>query len=203
MRDHPKNCRGLIRIIAFLATLSVTMPANISSASETKVPVTFSSGHEIAKNDYGRPITLMAAALGVKPDEFRKAFSGVTPAHGRGPTGAEARRNKEALMKVLKPLGVTNERMDEVADYYRFRPQNGERWPTKPAVAYAIVDGGKIKKFVVTDPGSGYCTPPQVTVKGFEKVPLEAKLKLVTDLKKNGGIESIEVASAKSPTKRP
>ena len=69
----------------------------------------------------------------MKPEEFRKAFSGVTPAHGRGPTGAEARRNKEALMKVLKPLGVTNERMDEVANYYRFRPQNGELWPTKPA----------------------------------------------------------------------
>jgi hypothetical protein len=179
------------------------MPAKISNAAETKVPVTFSGGHDIAKNDYGRPITLMAAALGVKPDEFRKAFSGVTPAHGRGPTGAEARRNKEALMKVLKPLGVTNERMDEVANYYRFRPQNGELWPTKPAVAYAIVENGKIKKFVVTEPGSGYSAPPKVTVKGFEKVPLQAQLKLVTDLKKNGGIESIEVAKDKPADKRP
>ena len=53
-------------------------------AEETKIPVTFSGGHELNKNDYGRPINLMAAALGVKPDEFRKAFSGVTPARGRG-----------------------------------------------------------------------------------------------------------------------
>ena len=66
-----------------------------------------------------------------------------------------------------------------------------------------MVEDGKIKKFVVTEPGSGYCTPPQITVKGFEKVPLEAKLKLVTDLKKNGGIESIEVAKKKLTRKRP
>jgi hypothetical protein len=145
----------------------------------------------------------MAAALGVKPDEFRQAFSGARPAHGRGPTGAEARRNKQALMKVLAPLGVTNERMDEVANYYRFRPQNDELWPTKPAKAYAIVEDGKIKKVVVTDPGSGYCSPPKVTVKGFETVPLEAKLKLVTYLKKNGGVEAVELAKENATGKRP
>jgi hypothetical protein len=192
----------LAAVISCVVMLGITMAAATSRATETKVPVTFSGGHDIAKNDYGRPITLMAAALGVKPEEFRKAFSGVKPAHGRGPTGDEARRNKDALMKVLKPLGVTNERMDEVANYYRFRPQNGELWPTKPAAAYALVEDGKIKKVVVTESGSGYCTPPQVAVKGFEKVPLEAKLKLLTDLKKNGGIESIEVEKEQAPTKR-
>src|SRR6476659_3967427 len=87
----------------------LVMATSFAVADETRVPVTFSGGHEISKNDYGRPITLMSAALRVKPEEFRKAFSGVTPARGRGPTGAEARRNKEALIKVLKPLGVTNE----------------------------------------------------------------------------------------------
>jgi hypothetical protein len=175
----------------------------MAQAAETKIAVTFSGGHEIGKNDYGRPVVLMAAALGVKPDEFRKAFSGVRPAHGRGPTGAEARRNKEALMKVLGPLRVTNERMDEVAKYYRFRPQNGELWPTKPANAYAVVDDGKIKKIVITDPGSGYSSPPKVSVKGFEKVPLEAKLKLDTDLKKNGGIASVDVVTGKRPDPKP
>jgi hypothetical protein len=141
-----------------------------AQAEEMKIPVTFSGGHDLGKNDYGRPCTLMAAALGVKPDEFRKAFSGVTPSRGRGPSGAEARRNKEALMKVLAPLGVTNERMDKVANYYRFRPQNGELWPTKAAQAEAIVQDGKITKIVITDPGSGYCSPPNATVKGFENV---------------------------------
>src|SRR6478752_6376232 len=177
--------------------LGLPMAAVTSRATETKIPVTFSGGHDIAKNDYGRPITLMAAALRVKPEEFRKAFSGVTPARGRGPTGSEARRNKEALIKVLKPLGVTNERMDEVANYYRFRPQEGELWPTKPAKAYALVEDGKIKKVVVIEPGAGYSSPPKVTVKGFEKVRLEAKVKFETDLKKNGGIESIDVVKEK------
>src|ERR1700761_9045826 len=110
--------RQLATFIACLISLSTTMMAKISRAEETKVPVTFTGGHELAKNDYGRPINLMAAGLGVKPEEFRKAFGGVTPARGRGPTGEEARRNKEALMKVLGPLKVTNDRMDEVADYY-------------------------------------------------------------------------------------
>jgi hypothetical protein len=169
-------------------------------AAEKKVPVTFSGGHDIAKNDYGRPITLMAAALGVKPEEFRKAFSGVRAARESGPTGEEVRRNKEALMKVLGPLHVTNERMDEVANYYRFRPQDGKLWPTKSAKAYAVVAEGKIKKIVVTESGSGYSSPPAVTVKGFEKELLEAKLKFVNDLKKNGGIESIDV-KAKPTTK--
>lgn len=180
--------------IACCVTLSFTMAAKIAQAEETKVPVTFSGGHELAKNDYGRPINLMAAGLGVKPGEFRKAFSGVRPAHGRGPTGDEARKNKQALMKVLGPLHVTNERMDEVANYYRFHPQNGELWPTKDAEAHAVVDAGKIKKIVVTEPGSGYNTPPMVTVKGFEKVQLESVLHFDTDLKKNGGIEAVEVA---------
>ena len=183
--------------VAGCVTLSFTMATKTAHADETKVPVTFSGGHELVRNDYGRPINLMAAGLGVKPEEFRKAFSGVTPAHGRGPTGDEARRNKQALMKVLGPLKVTNERMDEVANYYRFRPQNGELWPTKEAEAYAVVEGGKIKQIVVTKPGSGYNTPPKVTVEGFEKAHLEAKLKFDTDLKKNGGIESVEIGRKK------
>ncbi len=60
-------------------------------------PVQISGGHDIGKNDFGRPVALIAAALGVKPDVFREAFSGVTPARGRGPTGDEARKNKAAL----------------------------------------------------------------------------------------------------------
>ncbi|HEY1786196.1 MAG TPA: hypothetical protein VGG30_11625 [Pirellulales bacterium] len=164
-------------------------------ADEKKVAVKFSGGHEIGKEDFGRPIVLMAAGLGVKPEVFREAFSGVTPARGRGPTGEEPRRNKQALMKVLAPHGVTNERMDEVANYYRFRPQNDELWPTTPAKAHAIVENGKLKKIVVTEPGSGYCSPPEVTVEGFSgnDLTLKAKLGLSKDLKKNGSIAAVEI----------
>jgi hypothetical protein len=169
---------------------------NSIDAAEMKVPVTFSRGREIGRNDFGRPVVLIAAGLGVNPDVFRQAFSGVTPARGRGPTGEEARKNKAALLKVLGPHGVTNERLDEVSDYYRFRPDRGERWPTREAQAYAIVDGGKIKRIVVTEPGSGYCVAPTAIVQGMETIKLQVNLHFDKDLTKNGGIESIGLAPA-------
>jgi hypothetical protein len=186
----------------WLVALLVTMAGAMVQAAETKIPVSFSGGHETDPKDRGRPVLLIAAALNVKPEVFRKAFSGVTPARGRGPTGEEARRNKEALMKVLGPYKVTNDRLDEVSNYYRYRPQEGELWPTKPAKAYAVVEDGKIKKIVITEPGSGYSSPPKVVVKSFEKVRLEAKVNFTTDLRKNGGIESIELAKEKSAARR-
>jgi hypothetical protein len=178
-------------------TMATSMGSAGARAAETIVPVTFSGGHEIGKGDFGRPVVLMAAALGVKPDEFREAFSGVTPARGRGPTGEEQRKNKAALMKVLGPLGVTNDRMDEVANYYRFRPQAGELWPTKDANAHALVEDGKIKQIVVTEPGSGYSSPPEVKVDGFPQVEFKVTLGFSKELKKNGAVAGVEVVGAK------
>ena len=65
---------GLRRVTKSLMAVIVGLFPMTSIAAETNVPVTFSGGHELAKNDYGRPCALMAAGLGVKPDEFRKAF---------------------------------------------------------------------------------------------------------------------------------
>lgn len=172
--------------MAFLAT---------GLAFGEEIPVTFSGGHEIGRDDFGRPVVLIAAALGVKPEVFREAFSGVTPAKGRGPSGEEARRNKEALMKVLKPHGISNDRLDEVSNYYRYRPQNGELWPTTPAKAYAVVEDGMIKKIVVTEGGSGYSSAPTVSVKGVKDVSVKVTLKYATDFKKNGAIGSIDVVT--------
>ena len=90
-----------------------------ASADEAKFPVMFSGGHDTDARDGGRPIVLIAAALEVSPDVFREAFRGVTPAKGRGPTEDEAKKNKAALMKVLRPHGVTNDRLDEVSNFYR------------------------------------------------------------------------------------
>jgi hypothetical protein len=104
-----------------------------------------------------------------------------------------ARKNKEALLKVLGPLGVTNDRLDEVSNYYRYRPQEGGLWTNTPAKGYAVVEDGKVKKIVVTEPGSGYSSPPKVTVKGMEQVALTARLHFDKDLKKNGSIEAVEV----------
>lgn len=161
------------------------------------MPVTFSGGHDTDPQDGGRPVVLIAAGLGVKPEVVRKAFRGVTPAKDCRPSPEDARRNKEALLKVLKPYKVTNEWLDEVSDYYRYRPQNGELWRTTEAKAVAVVENGKITKIVVTEPGSGYSSPPQVTVKGVPDVELNVTLTFDKDLKKNGRIKSIEV---KAPT---
>jgi hypothetical protein len=188
--------------LAGLGTLAVVMGVMTGTgagraAEKREVPLVFSGGHEIGRNDYGRPVPLIAAALGVTPDQFRAAFAGVTPAKGRGPTGAEARKNKAALMKVLGPLGVTNERLDEVSNHYRFQPQEGELWTNTPAKGYAVVEGGKIEKVVVTEPGSGYSTLPKVTIQGMEGVALKATLHLDRDLRKNGSIASVEPAAPK------
>jgi hypothetical protein len=160
---------------------------------EAKVPVTFSGGHGTDPEDGGRPVVLVAAALGVRSEIFREAFRGVTPARGGKPSKEEARRNKAALMKVLKPLGVTNDRLDEVSDYYRYRPHWGELWKTTSAKAHAIVEDGMVKRIVVTDPGSGYSTPPKATVQGLEKVTLKVKIQFSRDLKMNGAVGTVEV----------
>src|SRR5947207_14334859 len=113
-------------IFGFVFASWVTTAGTMAQAVETKIPVTFFGGHETDPQDHGRPVVLVAAALNVRPKVFRKAFSGVTPARGRGPTGEEARRNKEALMAVLGPYTVTNERLDEVSTYSRYRTAKGE-----------------------------------------------------------------------------
>ena len=174
-------CVALSMVFAFCGT-----------ARAEDVPVTFTGGHDIGKDDHGRPCTLIAAALGVKAEQFREAFGGVTPAKGK-PSDDEARKNKEALMNVLKPLGVTNDRLDEVSNYYRFRPQNGELWKHSGAKAHAVVENGKVVKVVIDDAGAGYSTVPKVTVKGFEKTEFVVTLMLSKDLKKNGSIEAIEL----------
>jgi hypothetical protein len=90
-------------------------------------------------------------------------------------------------------LGVTDERLDEVSDYYRYKPGKGNLWKTTPAKAYAVLEDGKIKQIVVTDPGSGYSTAPKAAVQGMEKVGLKVTVQFNKDFKKNGSISSIEV----------
>jgi hypothetical protein len=189
-RDYYVGLRIQLLIAAFFFA---GCSSHSTPTSKVDHPVTFEGGHDIGANDYGRPVVLIAAALGVEPEVFREAFSGVTPAHGRGPTGDEARANKEALLKVLSPHGVTNERLDEVSDYYRFRPRADELWPTHPAEAHAVVVDGKITKIVVTDPGSGYCSAPVATVEGFPNARFEVTLGFSRDLEQNGTVAAVAV----------
>jgi len=183
-----------VRSPAPLLLAAACLLATNAQAAETKVPVVFSGGHETDPQDRGRPVVLVAGALGVKPEVFREAFRGVTPSKNGPPSGAEARRNKQALLKVLAPLGVTNERLDEVSDHYRYHPQAGELWPTTPAQAVATIENGAIQRIELVNAGAGYSSLPKMTVKGFETTPLEATLLFDKDFKKNGSLKSITVS---------
>ncbi|WP_010583206.1 hypothetical protein [Schlesneria paludicola] len=187
--------QAMSRELRFVCFAALTGFCKMVAAAEgTKIPLTFSEGYDTDAKDRGRPVVLIAAALGVTPDVFREAFSGVTPARDGRPSGAEARANKEALMKVLKPHGITNERLDEVSDYYRYQPQKGGLWKQVPAKGHVIVEDGKVKQIVITEPGSGYSTAPKVAAKGLEKVAFKVTLKFDKDLKQNGAIKAVELA---------
>lgn len=171
----------------------VVLACSMTHAVETAVQVKFTGGHETDRRDGGRPVVLVAAGLGVKPEVFREAFSNVRPAKNGKPSGEEARRNKEVLMKALGPLGITNERLDQVSNYYRYQPQSGRLWPTASAKAHAVVEDGKVKRIVVDEGGAGYSSTPTATVEGMDSVKLKVNLSFGKDLKKNGAVGSIEV----------
>lgn len=160
------------------------------SGSE-RVRVAFSGGHYTEPANRGRPVSLIAGALQVTPEVFRAAFSGVQPAHGRGPTREEARANKAALMRVLAPHGVTNDRLDTVSNYYRYRPQNGEMWPTEEAVAYALVEDGRVVRFEIESGGSGYTSPPWVSVPGIPGYQATSQVAFSTHFEENGRVVEI------------
>ena len=82
--------------------------------------VVFTGGYETDLRDHGRPVALIAAALGVEPEVFRQAFSNVKPARGGAPSAARVRANKEVLMSALGKQGITNDRLDTVSNYYRY-----------------------------------------------------------------------------------
>lgn len=157
----------------------------------TRVPVKFSGGHETDRRDHGRPVVLIAAALGVPADVFRQAFSHVRPAPaGSRPSREQVQQNKEALLNALGPYGVTNDRLDEVSDHYRYVRRRGQLWPTKPAAAYAEVKGGKIERFVVTNGGAGYSSAPSVSVPGFD-VATKVELSFGKKVENNGSVSAI------------
>lgn len=157
--------------------------------------VVIDGGHDTDPRDNGRPVALIGPALGVTPEIFRKAFSGVTPARGGHPSGEEARANKDALMSVLGPHGVTNERLDEVSNFYRYKPQDGGLWRHSSAEVSAVIKDGKLTGFIITDPGYGYTTPPAVTVVGFPDAKIKAEISFGTELNSNGRLSTLEIVS--------
>lgn len=192
-------------ILAVTALIATTFIAR--SYAETKglpegvkrVSVSFSGGHETDPRDKGRPVVLVAGALGVKPEVFRDAFSRVHPAGpgSGGPTEAEARKNKDALMSVLGKYGISNERLDTVSNRYRYVKSRGELWPVKDAKANALVKDGNIIGFELISGGYGYSSTPKMTVDGIKNASAKIDLAYGSDFEKNGSISAITLPAAK------
>ena len=131
----------LIVIVFLLGIFGCSSGENsgVPISKATAGQIIFSDGHETDPVDHGRPVVLIGHAFGVTPEIFRDAFSGVTAARNGAPSQSHAQANKRILMRKLGRHGVTNKRLDEVSDFYRYRPQSEELWKHKPAVATAMI----------------------------------------------------------------
>jgi hypothetical protein len=185
----------LLFAAAFFLGLPFASRADGTSPADgvKKVDLVFEGGHDTDPRDHGRPVVLIAAALGVPAPVFRDAFSHVHPARPGGPPQEDqVRQNKQALMERLSPYGVTDDRLNEVSNYYRYRSWAGELWRHVAAAAYALVKGDKIVDIVLTQRGAGYTTPPRVSVRGvgLTVYPM-ATLAYGKDLATNGSIKAV------------
>lgn len=184
-------------VVLSLSLASCRSGASGPSTAAEEVPVTLTGGHDTDARDHGRPVVLVAAALGVPTEVFRTAFSGVTPAGaGQQPGAEQVGSNKAALLSVLAPYGVTNARLDEVSNHYRYNATAGELWPTRTATATATVVGGRVTAIRITDGGAGYSSAPSVTIPGVGGPAAVAHVSFGTEVASNGSIASISLASS-------
>ena len=180
-------------LAAASSSSSATVASSTSSSSRVKVTIT--GGHATSAVDNGRPVVLVAAVLGVPPEVFREAFSHVTPAAaGEEPDPTQVGLNKEALLAVLAPYGVTNESLDRASNYYRYNGSAGEMWPTVRATAKAVVKNGRVTRVVITNPGAGYTSAPTIKISGARDVTLTATVRYTTRFATNGSLSAINVS---------
>lgn len=171
----------------------VRMQRSPEAGNTTPGTLIFRGGYETDRQDNGRPVALIAAALGVSPEIFREAFSRVNPVRGGEPSEARVRANKEVLLQALSQYGISNHRLDAVSNYYRYRPGGGSLWRHTPAVAQAIIQDGKVTGFTLTEAGSGYLKAPSVTVVGYEDVTVKAEIGFSEEMARNGRITKLTV----------
>jgi hypothetical protein len=165
-----------------------------SLSAHGQVSLVFSGGHETDPRDRGRPVVLVAAGLNVSPQIFREAFSRVHPAPaGTQPGEDRTRANKTVLLAALAPYGVTNARLDEVSNYYRYNRSAGEMWRQREAAGYATLAGGKITGLVLTDGGAGYSSVPVASAAGVALPNVHVEMYWGPDLARNGSITAITI----------
>ncbi len=191
-------CSLIFAITAVVGCLAQAQTA-VLPAGVSRVPVTFSGGHDTDRIDHGRPVILIGSALGVSAEVFRDAFSGVHPAGpgSGGPSREEAQANKKVLMAALGKYGITNDRLDEVSNFYRYPPGSRELWKHTPAVANALVKNGVVTGFEVVSGGAGYTTPPTVSVPGIAGVTAKVELAFGKKFETNGSVASIKLEPTK------
>lgn len=179
---------------ALAGSSALAQPA-ATAKGVTKVPVVFSGGHDTDPRDHGRPVVLVASALGVTSEVFREAFSHVHPAGpgSGGPTREEAQANKRALMSALGKFGITNERLDEVSNFYRYPPGRGNLWKVTPAVANALVKDGVVTGYEIVSGGAGYTTAPTVSVPDAKGPAPKVDIVFGKDFKTNGAVSAITI----------
>lgn len=172
---------------------STSTPSANTTANLKPGTVLLREGFVTDAVDGGRPVALIAASLGVSKKIFRDAFSRVTPARGGHPSAQLARANKQALMDALGKHGITNERLDEVSNFYRYRPQSGELWKHSNAKVELIVSAGKVTGVKIVDPGFGYSSAPKVVVAGYPNQKIKSTIGFSKDTRTNGRLISVEI----------
>jgi hypothetical protein len=201
-RKPPIQPYSFLLLLTFFAAAcsnngnSMTAPAKTAGPAATsidEIQVIITEGHDTDPQDGGRPVVLIAAALGVSSEEFREAFRHVQPAGaGTEPDPTQVKKNKSALLSALGRYGITNDFLDTVSNYYRFNGSSGETWPQTPAAATAIVTDGVVSGFRVTNPGSGYTSAPLITISGSD-VKATAILSFSKDFDANGSLAAIVI----------
>ncbi|KQO17539.1 hypothetical protein [Paenibacillus sp. Leaf72] len=170
--------------------------AGISVTDQNGYTISIEGGFDTDSVDHGRPVVLIAAALGVSTEVFREAFSGVTPAgtESGGPTSEQAQSNKAALLKVLAPYGITNDRLDEVSNYYRYNGSKGELWTHTAATVTTLLTNGKVTGIKITNAGAGYSSAPTITITGpTGTFSATTTVSYTTDFKTNGSLTAIKL----------
>ncbi|MCB9994325.1 MAG: hypothetical protein H6873_11795 [Hyphomicrobiaceae bacterium] len=96
---------------------ALTAALLLAPASSALADETFTSKNDLDK----RPVTAIAAELGVEPQQFADCFALVTPASDFNPSGERQQANKALLLPCLQTANpaITNDLLDSVMDKYR------------------------------------------------------------------------------------
>ncbi|MEA2492205.1 MAG: hypothetical protein QOJ29_116 [Thermoleophilaceae bacterium] len=181
-------------LVAAAACVAAAGVASASTSTRSRtVNVQIAGGHATKAVDSGRPVVLVAAGLGVPESVFREAFSHVSPAPaGSEPDPAQVNRNKAALLKVLRPYGVTNDALDRASNHYRYNRPAGESWPHTAAIVKATVANGHMTAVRIVRAGSGYTSAPSLRVPGVSD-KLKGRLGFSKRFAANGRLVSVSL----------